>query len=80
MPPGLDGAAALAGEEDGQIVVVVAVAVADAAAVDDHGVVEEGPVAFADRFELAQQVSELLDVESVDLPELLVLLLVTAVM
>ena len=46
---------------------VVAVAVADAAAVDDHGVVEDRAVALADRLQLAEEVGELLDVELVDL-------------
>jgi len=36
MPPRLDGPAALGQQQDRQVVVVVAVAVADAAAVDDH--------------------------------------------
>ena len=45
----------LAGEEDRQVVVVVAVAVADAAAVDDHRVVEHVAVALADRPELPRR-------------------------
>ena len=70
VPAALDRAAALAGEEDRQVVVVVAVAVADPAAVDDHRMVEERPFALTDRPELLEQVGELLDVEAVDLLDL----------
>ena len=70
VPVGLDGAAAVAGEEDGQIVVIVAVAVADAAAVDEHRAIEERRFALADRLEPGEEVGELLDVKAVDLLEL----------
>ena len=66
-------------QQDRQVVVVVAVAVADAAAVDDHAVVEQRAVAFLDRLQLAEQVGELLDVEAVDLLDLRLLLRVVAV-
>src|SRR5437879_1811574 len=46
---GLDGARALACEEDRQVIVVVAVAVAQARAVDDHGVVQHRAVVLFDR-------------------------------
>ncbi len=57
----------------------MAVAVADAAAVDDHRVVQERVLALANGLELAQEVRELLDVEAVDLLKLLVLSGVAAV-
>ena len=49
---------------------VVGVAVVDAAAVGDHGVVEEGAVAFRDLVEPAEQIGQLPRVEEVDEPEL----------
>src|SRR5882724_9487515 len=44
-------AAALAGKEDGKVVVIVAVAVADGAAINDHAIIEERTFAFLHRFE-----------------------------
>src|SRR5579883_3422890 len=79
VPAGLDRAAAPAGQEDGQVVVVVAVAVADPAAVNDHDMVQQGSAGLAGRRELPQQVGDLLDVETVDGLDLLVLGLVAAV-
>ena len=64
--PVLMRAAALAGQQHRQVVVLVAVAVADGAAVGDHAVVEQRAVAFVDRLELAEEVGELLDVVGVD--------------
>ena len=49
----------------------VLVAVAEAAAVDDHRVVEQRPVAIGRGFQLLQKVREALDVEAVDLRYLL---------
>ena len=48
---GLKGAAGSAGEEDGEVFVVVAVAVADSGAVEDHAVVQKATVSFGDGFE-----------------------------
>ena len=64
--PGGDAAAAAAAEHDGQVVRIVAVAVADAAAEQDHGIVEHDAVAFLHVAQLAQQVGVLLDVPAVD--------------
>ena len=52
---------------------VVAVAVADRASVDDQAVVEEGAFALLDRFESLEQIGELLGVEAVDLANLCLL-------
>ena len=79
MPAGLDRAAAATGHEDRQVVVVVAVAVADAAAVDDHRVVKQRAIALTDRLQLAEQVGELFDVKAVDLLDLFMLVRVAAV-
>ena len=79
VPAGLERAAALAGQQDRQVVVGVAVAVAVAAAVGDHAVVQQRAVAFRDRLQLAEQVGELLDVEGVDRADLVDLLRVVAV-
>ena len=79
MPAGLDRPVALARQQDRQVVVGVGVAVADAAAVDDHAVVEQRAVALGDRLQLLEQVSQLGDVELVDLLDLLLLGRVAAV-
>src|SRR5262245_7190952 len=52
----VEGTAALAGEQDWQLVVVVAVAVTVARAVDDHAAVQKRAVPLLDRLQLAQQV------------------------
>ena len=66
MAAGENGAAAFARDQHGEILVVVLVAIADAAAVDDHAVVEQGPVAFANGFQLLKNVGELLGVKAID--------------
>ena len=78
-PPGLTVPAAFAGQENGQVIVIMAVAVADATIVDDHRVVQERVLALANGLELAQEVRELLNVEAVDLLDLLVLSGIAAV-
>ena len=80
MPPRLEHPAAATGDEDREIVVVVAVAVADAAAVDDHAAVEERAIPFARPIELLEEIGKLLDVEAVDLLDLRLLRGVLAVM
>ncbi len=54
--------AAAAGQQHRQIVVVMAVAIANAAAVNDHGVIEQGAIAIGRGFHLLQESSELLHV------------------
>ena len=44
------------------MIVLMPVAVAEAAAVDDHGMIEQRAVAFLGRLQLAQEVAELLHV------------------
>ena len=69
--PGLAASAATR-DHDGQVVVVVPVAVRDGPAVEDQGVVEHAAaVGVAGGVELAQKVGELLHVEAVDPPDLL---------
>ena len=63
MPAALQRAAALAHEQDRQVVVIVGVAVAQARAVDEHDVVEQcGAVRFLRGLQLADQIRELLQV------------------
>ena len=47
------------------------VAVADAAAIHNHRVIEQRAFTFANRFHLLQQVTQLLDLEAIDLGNLL---------
>src|SRR5439155_6913928 len=67
------------GDQDREVVVVVLVAVADAAAVEHHRALEQVRVAFLRLEELLQQVRELLDVEAVDELDLPLLLGIAAV-
>jgi len=59
-------ALSFSGEDDGEVVFFVAVAVFHAAAVEDDGVVEEAAVAFVDGFHAFHEVGELLDVPFAD--------------
>jgi hypothetical protein len=54
----LDGVAAFAEKDEREVVVVVPLAVAVAAAVGDERVVEDGAVAFLDVVELVQHIAE----------------------
>ena len=47
MPPGLDRAAAVAGEEHWQFVMIMAIAVPDSAAVNNHAIIQQRPLPFA---------------------------------
>ena len=58
-------AAAPTGQQNGQIVVVVPVAVANGAAVNNHAVVEQRSFAFLDGFHFAQETRELLHVKMI---------------
>src|SRR5579872_5843201 len=71
--------AAAAGQHGRKIFVQVAVAITEAAAVDDHGMIEQGSVAVLSRFQLREEVGELVDVEAVDLRYLLDFVLVSLV-
>ena len=72
MAAGLEGAAGISGEDDRQVIVVVAVAIGDAAAVYDHRVVEQAlAVHVLGGFQPLEEVGELLHVEEVDLGDLL---------
>src|SRR6516164_6056494 len=61
-----DGPAALARQEDWQFVVVMTVAVAIAAAIHHHAVIQESPFPFGDGPQSLEEVSELRYVEPVD--------------
>jgi len=58
-------AARLAGKQDWKIIVLVLIAVAQAAAVDDLGMIEQRAVAIGNGFQLAEEIRELLHVISV---------------
>lgn len=60
-----------AGDQRGEVVVVVGVGVADGGAVDDEGVVEKRGAAFFGGLEFIEAVGELFDVEGVDFGHLL---------
>ena len=62
-----------------QAVVVVPVAVGDAASVDDHAAVEQSSFALLDPLQLFEQIGELLDVAAVNLFELLLFFRVSSV-
>ena len=68
--PGLDRACALPGQQNRQVVVAMQIAVADAAAVNDHRMIEQRAVAVRCRLELVEEVCKLGDVKSVDRPDL----------
>ena len=74
VAPGLDRAATPPAEQDRQVVVVVSVAIADAATVDQHGIVQKALVAFLDALQLVEDVGKLLNMELVDQADLLQLL------
>src|SRR6185312_3138524 len=55
-----------ASEQYGKVIVIMAVAVADAASVNDHRMVEQGAVAVASRFQFTKEIRELLHMIAVD--------------
>src|SRR4051812_7604831 len=63
VAPRLYGPAASSRDQDREVFVGMAVAVADTAAVDNQGVIEERSVAVRGRSELAQEAPEQIDVE-----------------
>lgn len=63
---GSDRAAPAPGEQDGQVLAIVEIAIAQRAAVEQQAIVEECAVAFLHRLQFADQVAELLDVEAVN--------------
>src|SRR6266581_189419 len=67
VAPALDPACGAADQNGRQIVVCMRIGVAEAAAVDDHRMVEEAAVAVGRRFHFLHQVGEGLDKMSVDL-------------
>ena len=66
MLAGLQAAAAFAGQQDGQVVGIVAVAVGETGAAHNHRIVQERLVAFLDRFQAREQIDELFDVPARD--------------
>lgn len=79
VSPGLEGGSPCPGKEDGKVIVVVAVAIANAASVEDHALVEECALAFGDRTQFAEEVGELFEVEPVDLRDFLLFFVAVAV-
>ena len=64
---GAGTSAPAAGEQDREVLVRVPVAVAQAAAVDDHRMVEQGALAIGRRLQLPEEAREELRVERIDL-------------
>ena len=50
---------------------VVSISIADATAINDHRVVQQGSLSLANGLHFLQQIAQLLDLEVVDLAELL---------
>src|SRR5262249_59928289 len=71
-------AVAPAGDENRQVIVVVGVAVADAAAVNEHATIEQRPLPFPGRFQFLKKISKLGRVELVDPAELFLFILAAA--
>ena len=80
MAAGFQAAAAFSRQQNRQLVVVVAIAVADGRAVQNHRIVEQRSRSFGHRLQLAEQIAELCQVETIDGRDLLLFLLVPAVM
>ncbi len=70
VPARLDRAAGAASDKNRKIVVIVGVAVPEAAAVGDHGLIQQRAIPFAGRFQLVEQVRQALGVELIDLANL----------
>src|SRR5262245_25796023 len=68
---GLEAVIAAPQDDHRQIFVAVQIAVAEAAAIDDHAMIEQRAVAFSNRFQLPDEVGELFDVVAVDPGDLL---------
>jgi hypothetical protein len=62
----LQGAIAVAGEDDRQVFVVMAVAIANACTIDDHRVIEQGAIAIFGVLEILQEAGEFGSVVFVD--------------
>ena len=68
VTPGTQGAAAFAGEDEGEIGMGVAVAIGVAAAVEDHRIVQKGiAIDVFGRLEFLEEFAELLRVPTIDL-------------
>ena len=76
---GFHGTAPLAGEDDGEVIVLVAVAVGEAAAVHDEAVVEEIAASVGNGLQVFEEAGEFADEEVVDFLELFDLFGVAAV-
>lgn len=77
---GTKGTAGISTYDDGEIAVTVTVAIGNATAVNDHGIVEEGlPIDILGRLHFLHEVSQLLDVKLVDLLNLIQVLLLPLV-
>src|SRR4051812_31753982 len=75
-----EGSTAVPGEQYWQIVMIVRIAIADASAINDHTVIQQGAFSFGDRFELLEKISELRGVEIIYLRNFLFLGFIVSVM
>ena len=76
----LQGAAAAAGEDDGEVIMAVTVGIADAAAKNDHAVVQQASVAFFDAFEFLEEVGKLFTVKFINFSNFFELFCIVLVM
>ncbi len=76
---GLDSTTATSGQDDRQVIVVVPVTVTDAAAVNQHAVVQQRAVAFSDLLQSSQQIVEAINLKAIDLGDVLLFVLALAV-
>jgi len=68
MPARGESAPGISGDDDGKIIVVVAVSIGNAATIDDHRVVKQGlAVHVFGGFEFIEEIGELLHVEDINL-------------
>src|SRR6185437_8241072 len=75
----LHSAAAATGQEDRQVIVIMTIAIADAAADHHHAVVEQRAFAFLGVLELLNEAGDLRHVEAIDFADGVNLVLVVAV-
>jgi len=77
---GVQDSAAFAGKQDGQIIMIVCVAIANGAAINDHAIVQERSFPFTNGFQFFKKISKVGHVEAIDLGNFLLLRLIVAMM
>src|SRR5688572_22570997 len=80
MAAGLNSAPAFASQEHRQIVVVVTVAIAQSASINNHAVIQQGAFSLSDRLQFVDEVRELSRVKSIDFGDLPLFLVIATMM